>query len=513
MPAVAEMVRRAVKNWLITAVVFLATVTLTLLVWQRQINNQHLLLSQRTEDVCLQAARRLEVFMKSQLSVASIFATRWATHETRDFSRTRFQEFNSVLLQELPGYHAVGLIPPDLGEGWLVSRKASVAEFIIEREYYPILEEARRSGRVSMSAPFESGNGATNVYAVLPLSRGNEYLGYLVVEFNTEALINDCFQEQIRSRYHFVVRDGQHRMFQSSPDSSDEQFAKASTRANVDLKIRNRTWTLDLVPRKEMSEAYGWSASLQLPLFGIFISLGLSWTVYLLLRRLEMFRAARDQQVLLARKTLLAQEEERARVSRELHDELGQVLTALRLELGWLEARVAEMRNEENAVVANIVSLVDQATRELRRMCKGLRPPLLDDLGLEPAVRLLVDEFEVLANVDVELDLGLNEKNSSVHKEIALCAYRILQESLTNISRHARATKVQIELNTNPKELTLRILDDGEGFDMQDLGELRGWGLEGMRERAHLVGGKLRIHSARQQGTEIVFRVPLRAGR
>ena len=164
----------------------------------------------------------------------------------------------------------------------------------------------------------------------------------------------------------------------------------------------------------------------------------------------------------------------------------------------------------EKRIFKNTVSLVDQATKELRRMCKGLRPPLLDDLGIEPAVRLLVNEFEGLANVNVHLHLELEEIDVVVPKDAELCTYRILQESLTNVSRHAKATDVKIELTATPENLTLSVEDSGEGFDMTSFGELQGWGLQGMRERANLVGGTLEIDSATTQGTRVIFRVPLR---
>jgi hypothetical protein len=139
------------------------------------------------------------MFMETNLRVASIFATRWATHESRDFSQTRFEEFNSILLKELPGYYAVGLIPPDLKAGWLVSRDASISQFVLPDEYHALLEQARRSNRAVLSPPFEFQKNAAAVYAVLPLRRGNELLGYLVVNLSAEDLINDCFHLGIRS--------------------------------------------------------------------------------------------------------------------------------------------------------------------------------------------------------------------------------------------------------------------------------------------------------------------------
>lgn len=496
------------RNWAIAFAVFMAMAVLTLLIWRQQVRNQYTLLEQRTEEVTIQASRRLEVFMESNLSVASIFATRWSGHETRDFSRKRFEEFSTVVLNHLPGYYAIGLIPPDLSEAWVVPRDVPILPVVLDPSRLDILEEARLTDDAVLSFPFESTQGATTVYALLPLRRGQEFLGYLVIDFNADALINDCFHTRIRSEYHFVVRDGDRVIFSSSPAYSANESGQARIRANVTLRVRNRTWNVEMVPTKEQADAYRSAVNPTLPLFGIFMSAGLSWLVFLLLRRIDMVRTARDQQILLARKVLIAHEEERARISRELHDELGQLLTALRLDMGWLEKCVSPEDKNKAATFENTVLLVEQATEELRRICTGLRPPLLDDLGLDPAVRSLVQEFESVSGIEVRFRMDLAEK-IFVSKEVELCAYRILQEALTNIKRHANATLVTIQLVTTPGKLTLRVKDNGEGFDMSGLGDLQGWGLEGMRERANLAGGSLEIHSIRKHGTEIVFRVPL----
>ncbi|MFH1755993.1 MAG: histidine kinase, partial [Candidatus Latescibacterota bacterium] len=439
-----------------------------------------------------------------------IFARRWSTHEARDFSKKRFDEFSSIMVQELPGYYAMGLINPDLTETWVVPANVPIADVVLDPKNLPLLQQAKRSRQAVLSEPFESVQGATTVCAVLPLYQMEEFLGYLVVDFNADELINDCFHERIRSNYHFIVRDGARLIFQSTPEIDEKSFAAASINADVSLQVRNRNWHLDMIPRKEKVKAYGWSVSLPLPLFGIFMSIGLSWLVFLLLRRIDMYRSARDQQILLARKVLMAQEEERARIARELHDELGQLLTALRLEMGWLEKSISGERKNETGVMFNSIALIEQAAGELRRMCKGLRPPLLDDLGIEPAVRLLVNEFKELSAINVRLTLELDDKTTHISEEIALCVYRILQESLTNISRHAGASQVTIKLSLSANLLTLLVADNGSGFDTDELGELQGWGLQGMRERSNLVGGVLEIRSEQNGGTQIDFHVPLR---
>lgn len=497
------------KQWLVPLLVLLSMAALTFFVWRQQVEHQHSLLVQRTEDVSVESGRRLEVFVASHLRVASIFARRWSTHESRDFSEKRFEEFASVLVEELPGYYAIGLIPPDLGQGWTVPGGVPIPEIVLDPGRRQVLEESRKIGDAVLSEPFESVQGATTVYAVLPLLRESEFLGYLVVDFRTRALIDDCFHERIRSKFHFVIRDGERVIYRSSEDIDDEYFSMAAARASVTIPVLNRAWTLDMVPQREKARAYGWAANLPLPLLGIFMSLGLSFLVFLLIRRMDLYRAARDQQTLLSRKVLAAQEEERARISRELHDELGQLLTALRLEMGWLEKRMPVEKAMETSALGNAVPLVEQATEELRRVCRGLRPPLLDDLGLEPAVGLLVDELRERSAVKVSTEISLEEHKGRLPREVALCAYRILQESLTNVSRHSRATEVKIGLTGSPDRLSLEVIDNGCGFDVDGLGGMQGYGLEGMRERANLVGGSLEVSSRPEQGTRVSFEVSL----
>lgn len=210
---------------------------------------------------------------------------------------------------------------------------------------------------------------------------------------------------------------------------------------------------------------------------------------------------------MLSRKALMAQEDERARVSRDLHDELGQLLTASRFELGCLQKYAAELPDEVSNALARAIERVQESTDELRRICRGLRPPLLDDLGLEPAARALVQEFEERGSLTIESKVQVDE-SEPLAKEVALCAYRVLQEGLNNVVRHARARRVVVALTTGASELRLQVRDDGVGFDTADSAG-QGVGIAGMRERASLVGGELRIDSEPSRGTELNLVIPL----
>ena len=217
----------------------------------------------------------------------------------------------------------------------------------------------------------------------------------------------------------------------------------------------------------------------------------------------------------LSRKVLMAQEEERARVSRDLHDELGQILTALRLEISWLrkKACASVAAPEVGQACDSAVEMVEKAAEELRHICKGLRPPLLDDLGLEPALRLLVEDFEERSGLDIGFKSHMDDGVQAVPSEVGLCTYRILQESLNNITRHAAARHVNIIISDSGEELVLSVYDDGSGFDPSTRDARKGSGIAGMRERAYLVNGSLHLRTEPHQGTRVTLRVPLNASR
>jgi len=261
------------------------------------------------------------------------------------------------------------------------------------------------------------------------------------------------------------------------------------------------------------------------------VTVALAWLVWLLLRRMEMLRIAKDRAVLeveerrraesalqvsqarhaqLSRKILMAQEEERSRLSRELHDELGQILTALRFEMGLLGKTLASASESKSHLVDNAVKLVETSAEELRRICRGLRPPLLDDLGLEPALHMLTRDFVERTGITVDFDMDFERADDIVTPEVALATYRIMQEALNNVSRHAKTMNVSVSIFRTNDELQLSIEDHGVGFDPDALSPQDSCGIQGMRERAHLVLGTLSVSSSIGDGTSLVFRVPLK---
>jgi two-component system sensor histidine kinase UhpB len=198
---------------------------------------------------------------------------------------------------------------------------------------------------------------------------------------------------------------------------------------------------------------------------------------------------------------LAAQEGERQRIARELHDEIGQSLTAVLLGLKRAADRAPDdLRDELRAVQETVRASLD----EVRQVARRLRPGVLEDLGLQSALSALVTEFSETAGVPVERSSGgvLPELDADVE----LVLYRIAQEGLTNVARHAGARRVELALDVTGGEVTLSIIDDGRGGVVHE-----GAGIRGMRERALLIGAELAITSEPGRGTEVRLTVPLPA--
>ena len=205
------------------------------------------------------------------------------------------------------------------------------------------------------------------------------------------------------------------------------------------------------------------------------------------------------------RRVVEAQELERRRLARELHDETGQALTSILLGLKPLERSVAS--EETLAAVNSVRELVVSTLQDVRRLAVELRPTALDDFGLAPAVQRLADTFREQSGLQVDVESQLGEGRLPSEVETAL--YRVVQEALTNVVKHAGAARVSILLSRKDGSVVAVVEDDGSGFDPGATRE-DALGLAGMRERAALLGGRLQIESAAGAGTTLVAEVPLR---
>jgi len=217
-------------------------------------------------------------------------------------------------------------------------------------------------------------------------------------------------------------------------------------------------------------------------------------------------RRSVDQLRALAARVQDAREEERTRVAREIHDELGQALTSIKIELSSL---IHEFPPEPQQLkrIESISTIVDQTIKSVRRISTELRPGILDDLGLIAAVEWAAEEFEVRTGTKCRLDLP--ENDCAIDPDRATAVFRILQETLTNVARHANATCVDVRLLKEPGGVILEVRDDGRGATEEQLSAAESFGIRGMRERALLLGGELLIQGVPGEGTSIRVSIPL----
>jgi PAS domain S-box-containing protein len=208
----------------------------------------------------------------------------------------------------------------------------------------------------------------------------------------------------------------------------------------------------------------------------------------------------------LSARVLEAREDEKARIARELHDELGQLLTALKMDLSWLREHVRE--DEVAPKLEEMGRLLDQTVSSTRRISADLRPLMLDDLGLADAASWLVEDFGkrygIASRIEIDADGGLEH----VSKNVSTTVYRAIQESLTNIARHSGARNAWVLLAAQDGGLEVEVEDDGRGIVPEDLAKTRSLGLRGMRERISFIGGTFEVARAARGGTRIKIRVP-----
>ncbi len=199
-------------------------------------------------------------------------------------------------------------------------------------------------------------------------------------------------------------------------------------------------------------------------------------------------------------------EEERTAIARELHDELGQALTALRIDLGWLRGKCNDLGDPVKERIASAHALVERTIDSLRRISEGLRPGMLDVLGLAAAIEHHVDEFR--ERNAIQCGLYINRDEFDIDGRLATTIFRIVQEALTNIARHADATQASVRLEEKEDHFYITVEDNGRGTDLTE--DKKTYGLLGMRERVNMFGGTLEIESEKDAGTRVFVRLPLK---
>ena len=258
-----------------------------------------------------------------------------------------------------------------------------------------------------------------------------------------------------------------------------------SLAVSVDVTEKNRSQK-DLQIAKEKLSQYSHDLELQVK------------------KRTVQLEKAQDNLKNLSKNIIASQEREKALVARELHDHLGQVLTALRIDAVWVKNILNRLDESTGNRAGKMCSLIDDTINDVRDMAYRLRPRVLDDLGLVDALESLLSDFEKRSNVSCVFK---HNKIPKISNTLSTALYRIGQEAVTNSLRHSNATTITVELKEDYEKIVLNIEDNGCGFDAVNNNAANGFGLEGMRERANLVGGKLDISSRLSHGTIITCKV------
>jgi PAS domain S-box-containing protein len=223
----------------------------------------------------------------------------------------------------------------------------------------------------------------------------------------------------------------------------------------------------------------------------------------------EALRRSKDELQELGAAAHLTREQEKSRIARELHDELGQLLTMLQMDVAWCKEKKPADNPAFAAKLDRMESLLKSTIAATRRIASDLRPLMLDDLGLVPSLEWLVENFSQRTQIPCELSVAAGDLTLTTPQATAI--FRIVQESLTNIAKHAQAKHADITIERDDAALVVRVEDDGVGFATNAPRKPQSFGLFGLRERASMIGGEVTITSAPGQGTSVEVRLPRHA--
>jgi len=221
----------------------------------------------------------------------------------------------------------------------------------------------------------------------------------------------------------------------------------------------------------------------------------------------EELKNSREQLRDLSTHLQTVREEERRHIAREIHDELGKAMTVLKMDLSWLENKLPKGKKSLFEKTNSMSELINETIQTLQRISAKLRPSLLDDLGLTAAIEWQIEEFKKLTGIKCKVNLSLED--IILKQDLATAIFRIFQETLTNIARHANATKVKVSLQKKDGNLELEIKDNGKGITEKQISDPKSFGLIGIRERIYHWRGEIKITGTKDKGTTVSVNIPL----
>jgi signal transduction histidine kinase len=199
-------------------------------------------------------------------------------------------------------------------------------------------------------------------------------------------------------------------------------------------------------------------------------------------------------------------EEERTKIARDIHDELGQTLTALKMELSWLAGKLPADQEAISEKVQNMINHIDMTIDSVQRIYTELRPTVLDNLGLVAAIEWQAKEFQ--ERTGIKCEVSFNPENIIMDRDERTAVFRIFQEAMTNIARHAEASAVTIDLEETSDRVILTVKDNGKGITEEQILDPRAFGIIGMKERAYFLGGEVKISGIVNKGTAVILNIP-----
>jgi PAS domain S-box-containing protein len=222
----------------------------------------------------------------------------------------------------------------------------------------------------------------------------------------------------------------------------------------------------------------------------------------------KKLRDSHNQLRSLAERLQLIREEERATVAREIHDDLGQVLTALKMDISSLQRKSNVEPSELTDRTDKMLELVNSSIQTVKRIATELRPGILDDLGLFSAIEWLFEEFQNRTKIKCKLDI--EGEMDLIDDEVSIAVFRIFQETITNITRHSRASHTEVKISCFDNELMMEVEDNGKGISVEELDSSRSLGIIGMRERVNILRGEFEVSGDPGKGTKVHVKIPLR---
>jgi signal transduction histidine kinase len=224
----------------------------------------------------------------------------------------------------------------------------------------------------------------------------------------------------------------------------------------------------------------------------------------------EQLRRSEEQLRNLADHLQSVREEERTTIAREVHDDLGQTLTALKMDISWLGKKLPKDQETLLEKTKAMRKLTDMTIKTVKRISTELRPGLLDDLGLVAAIEWQAEEFQ--NRTGIRCELAVDPEEIILDRDRSTAIFRIFQETLTNVARHAKATRVTASLKEKDDKLELRVRDNGSGITKEQISDSKSFGLMGIRERVHPWGGEMKISGRPGKGTTVVVSIPIETG-